>query len=276
MKIRYGAAESVGLRSRMEDSYALWEIEDQDLFGAEVYDGHNGSLAATIAAEILTPRLLSFLKTEKGDKAEPLTFRDQIRQAYLSTDTYIIGHGIESGAAAATLHIVNGKFCAANSGDSSVVIDTEKKAVQLTLDHKPDLPAEMARIRRLGGQVKFLDLPRLQGVLAISRALGDPQLRPFLTPEPRVVEGLLGRENRFAVVACDGLWNVLAPEEVMAMVRGAADPQGVADKIVARAIALGSTDNITVIVLDLKSYTNTLRRRKMKIIAVLDKAEEAL
>lgn len=272
MKIRYGVAESVGLRSRMEDSYALWEIEDQDLFGAEVYDGHNGSLAATIAAEILTPRLLSFLKTEKGDKAEPLTFRDQIRQAYLSTDTYIIDHGIESGAAAATLHIVNGKFCAANSGDSSVVIDTEKEAVQLTLDHKPDLPAEMARIRRLGGQVKFLDLPRLQGVLAISRALGDPQLRPFLTPEPRVVEGLLGRENRFAVVACDGLWNVLAPEEVMAMVRGADDPQGVADKIVARAIALGSTDNITVIVLDLKSYTNTLRRRKMKIVAVLDKA----
>lgn len=113
-------------------------------------------------------------------------------------------------------------------------------------------------------------------MLAISRALGDPQLRPFLTPEPRVVEGLLGRENRFAVVACDGLWNVLAPEEVMAMVRGADDPQGVADKIVARAIALGSTDNITVIVLDLKSYTNTLRRRKMKIVAVLDKAEEAL
>jgi len=87
----------------------------------------------------------------------------------------------------------------------------------------------------------------------MSRALGDQELRPFLTPEPRVVEGRLGRENRFALLACDGVWDVLSLKEAMEIARGKNDPQKAADEIERRARDLGSTDNITVIVLDLRA-----------------------
>jgi protein phosphatase 1L len=275
MGIKYGVAESIGFRSQMEDSHALWDIDDEHLFAAEVYDGHVGSRAAVIAAEILTPYFLSFLRAERaGGPTEGLSFRERIRKAYLSTDAYIIGQKIRSGAAAATLHIMEGKFCAANSGDSRVIIDTRGGAVQLSVDHKPDLPAEKERIEGLGGKVVFLDTPRLQGMLAMSRALGDVQLRPFLTPEPHVVEGLLAKENRFAILACDGVWDVLTPEEAMIIVHKEDDPQRAADAIQGQATARGSTDNITVIVLDLRPHTGGLGRDRMEIIAVLDKGSE--
>ena len=145
MDIRYGIAESIGFRSRMEDSHAVWDVDDQDLFAAEVYDGHNGPLAATIAAEILTPHLLSSLRGEPANRVEKFPLREQIRKPYLSTDEYIIGQGIESGAAAATLHIVDGKFCAANSGDSRVIID-QKLTLELLFKQiggNPQLPGQI-------------------------------------------------------------------------------------------------------------------------------------
>ena len=272
MEIRYGIAESIGLRPRMEDSHTIWDVAEEGLFAAEVFDGHGGSLAATVAAEGLTPHILSLLRdSRRHEDVGRMTFREMVRKGYLSTDTYIIGQGIECGTAGATLHIMDGRFCAANVGDSRVVIDTDREAVQLTVDHKPDLPTELERIEAMGGRVTFHGVPRLQGYLAMSRALGDQELRPFLTPEPRVVEGRLGRENRFALIACDGVWDVLSLKEAMEIARGKDDPQKAADAIERRARDLGSTDNITVIVLDLRAYTGGLDRQKMEILGVLDK-----
>ncbi|MDD1741766.1 MAG: PP2C family protein-serine/threonine phosphatase, partial [Methanotrichaceae archaeon] len=81
-------------------------------------------------------------------------------------------------------------------------------------EHKPYLTQERARIEAAGGKVLLMDIPRVQGELALSRALGYSQLKPYIIAEPRIVEGTLGRENDFAVIACDGLWNVLYQEKI--------------------------------------------------------------
>ncbi|MBC7325724.1 MAG: hypothetical protein H5T99_10495, partial [Moorella sp. (in: Bacteria)] len=91
-------------------------------------------------------------------------------------------------------------------------------------------------------------------------------------PEPRVVEGLLGRENDFLVLACDGVWDVIGPGEAVALARVSPHPQEAADRLVHEALARLSTDNLTVIVLDLRPVTAELEREKMRVLSVLDRA----
>jgi protein phosphatase PTC1 len=106
----------------------------------------------------------------------------------------------------------------------------------------------------------------------MSRALGDASLKPFVTPEPRVVEGLVGRENDCLVLACDGVWDVIGPGEAVALVRGSPHPQDAADRLVHEALARLSTDNLTAVVLDLSPVTAGLAREKMQVLSVLDPA----
>jgi serine/threonine protein phosphatase PrpC len=74
------------------------------------------------------------------------------------------------------------------------------------------------------------------------------------------------------VIACDGVWDVLSPDIVIAIVRAAIDAQAAAENIKTTAIDSGSTDNVTVIVLDLKEYTANFKREKMEIARVVDRA----
>jgi protein phosphatase 1L len=272
MKIVYGVGEALGYREQMEDASAIWDMDEEGLFAAEVYDGHSGRAAALAAAEMMTPRLRSLMKSAKEKKEGRPSCCELVRETYLSTDAYIVGRGLEDGAAAATLYIKGEKFVVANSGDTRVIIGKGDDWLQLTLDHKPDVPEERQRIERLGGSVIVWGVPRVQGILAMSRALGDPSLKPFVTAEPRITEGLLGKENDLAVIACDGVWDVLKPREVIVLARQQADPQKAAEAIVAKALDAGSTDNITVVVLYLSDYTATLSREHMEILSVLDKA----
>ncbi len=197
---------------------------------------------------------------------------EDLRDAYLAVDRYIVAQGTESGAAVGTLYLREGRFLAANAGDVRIVIGDGAEAVNLTVDHKPDLPAERARIEALGGSVVFYDVPRVQGLLSMSRSLGDAPLKPFVTAEPRIAEGVLGRGNDMAIIACDGLWDVLTSEEALALARSAAGPDDAAKLLQTMALGRGSTDNITVIVLDLKAYTARCGRDRLYVSRVLDRA----
>ena len=73
-------------------------------------------------------------------------------------------------------------YCA-NSGDSrAVLVNKAGKVIELSHDHKPDNDGEMIRIKAAGG---FVDDGRVQGIIAVSRAIGDweyknPALLPLL------------------------------------------------------------------------------------------------
>jgi serine/threonine protein phosphatase PrpC len=197
---------------------------------------------------------------------------EDLREAYLATDRYIIDQGTGSGTAAATLYIHRGRFLAANAGDVRIVIGDGRHVRELTVDHRPDLPEEKARIEALGGRTVLLDVARVQGMLAMSRALGDAALKPYVIAEPRITEGTLGKSNDVAVLACDGVWDVLTSEQAVAIARAAADPVEAAEQIKTRALDLGSTDNITVIVIDLKTYAAECMNEHLRVTRVMDKA----
>lgn len=64
----------------------------------------------------------------------------------------------------------NTLYCS-NSGDSrAVLVSRNGKVTELSHDHKPDEAGEMQRIRAAGG---FVDDGRVQGIIAVSRAIGD-------------------------------------------------------------------------------------------------------
>ncbi len=273
-RISYGIAETIGYRGSMEDSHAIWDEPDRP-FGAEVYDGHGGSLAAVLAAEMLTPFFFDMGWSRKRESDSYGLSAENLRSAYLATDRYIIDQGADSGAAAATLYIDGNRFLAANAGDARIVIGEGAGARDLTIDHKPDLRDERMRIEGLGGRVVLLDVARVQGMLAMSRALGDRALKPYLSAEPRIAEGTLGRENDIAILACDGIWDVLTSEEAVTAARAAADPGEAAERLKTKALDLGSTDNITVIVLDLKAYTAGCENEHLQVTRVVDKAASA-
>ena len=271
MSIRYGIAETIGSRREMEDTHSIRDEKEKGLFCAEVYDGHAGSLAAAIASDVLFSYFLRRLR--EGGIGEGKEFMaEALREAYLATDKHIVDRGTESGAAAATLYLHEGRFLAANVGDVRIVIGEGKGAVALTTDHRPGLPEEMARIEALGGRVISLDVPRVEGSLAMSRALGDAPLKPFVTAEPRIAEGVLGRKDNLAIIASDGLWDVLTSEEAVTLALRAGGPDEAARRLQITATERGSTDNITVIVLDLKAYTAACGHRRLRVTRILDRA----
>ncbi len=271
MNITYGITEKIGYRSYMEDMHAVYQDVDREFFAAGIYDGHGGKGAAETASRMLIPYFMHTWAKESGKLFwEQRSENELLREAYLNVDAYLIKRGINSGTAAADLYIIGEKILAANVGDTRILMGTGNGSFLLTKDHKPDLREEKARIESLGGRVISLGVPRVEGVLAMSRALGDTGLKPYISGEPRIVEGYLGNENDYAILACDGIWDVLGPDDVIGLARAVIDPGKASEEISRTALDHGSTDNITVIVLDLREYVKGLKRKKMEITDIFD------
>lgn len=274
-KIRVGICEDIGHRNAMEDEHAIYQNPEKKFFSAEVYDGHGGRKAALAAAEMITPYFLhAWSKEYEKPLKEQSPVNELLRTSYLATDKYVIESGSDSGTTAAGFYLIEDRFYAVNCGDTRIVIGVSDGVSTLTLDHKPNVPEELQRIEDGGGFVISFGVSRVQGILAVSRSIGDKSLKPYVIAEPRIAEGRLGRENDFLIIACDGVWDVLSPDIVIAMVRAAVDVQAAAETIKNTAIDSGSNDNITVIVLDLREYTSRLSREYMEIFRVIDKAIE--
>lgn len=125
------------------------------------------------------------------------------------------------------------KLYIAHVGDSRCVLGRRHhkgiKAIDLTIDHKPNHEKERQRIVAAGGQVKKLDgdIPHrvfLKGRqypgLAMSRAIGDTiAIQAGVTYEPDVTEYTLDAASDLFVVLCsDGVWEFLDSQEVVDIV----------------------------------------------------------
>ena len=84
------------------------------------------------------------------------------------------------------------------------------RAKPLSFDHKPQNEGEKARICAAGG---FVDFGRVNGNLALSRAIGDFEFKKSadLPPEQQIVTAFpdvtiheIGEDDEFLVIACDG------------------------------------------------------------------------
>ncbi|CAA0815498.1 Probable protein phosphatase 2C 6 [Striga hermonthica] len=142
-----------------------------------------------------------------------------------------------SGTTAVTLIKQGQDLIIGNVGDSRAVLATRDKdnalvAVQLTVDLKPNLPREAARIQKCKGRVFALqDEPEVARVwlpnsdspgLAMARAFGDFCLKDFgLISIPDVYHHHITEKDEFVILATDGVWDVLSNKEAVNIVASA-------------------------------------------------------
>jgi protein phosphatase len=236
---RSGRAEMIGRRPDMEDvSIILKEMPKPGALLFGLFDGHGGREAAEFASQNL-PKTLAEKLSKAATPDEGFVAAFQQLQKEMKTWCVYVGTTV-------LLAVIEGRtLTVANTGDTRCVLSRNRKAVRLSIDHKPDLPEEAAYIQSKNGTVKD---GRIDGMLAVSRALGDGFLRDAINPTPSIKRIDLTPEDRFMILACDGVWDMMSDQEACDCIAGEIDPLAAAKKLRDQAYEKGSLDNISVIV----------------------------
>lgn len=91
----------------------------------------------------------------------------------------------------------------ANVGDARIVLCRNGKALRLSYDHKGSDENEGRRVSNAGGLILN---NRVNGVLAVTRALGDSYLKDLVTGHPYTTETVIQPDiDEFLILACDGV-----------------------------------------------------------------------
>ncbi|KAK5138251.1 hypothetical protein LTR08_003312 [Meristemomyces frigidus] len=255
-RVAYGVSAMQGWRISMEDSHAtildLQLLEDGEerkpasadirvsYFG--VYDGHGGDKVALYTGE----HLHNIIARQEAYKKKD--FEQALKDGFLAIDRAILSdprYEEEVSGCTATVGIITkDKVYVGNSGDSRTVLGIKGRAKPLSFDHKPQNEGEKARICAAGG---FVDFGRVNGNLALSRAIGDFEFKKSadLPPEQQIVTALpdvtvheLGDDDEFIVFACDGIWDCQSSQAVVEFVR-----RGIAAKQALHVICENMMDN---------------------------------
>jgi len=158
----------------------------------------------------------NFLQNEENNENE----NDETE----SDINYRSGPGYGSGSTAVCALITNKEIIVANVGDSRCVLSMSKNAIDLSRDHKPDLPSEKTRIHAAGG---FITHGRVGGDLNLCRAIGDltykqntsiPPEQQMITSDPELQYHIRSPSDEFLIIACDGIWDVKKSQEAVVYV----------------------------------------------------------
>eukprot|EP00929_Paragymnodinium_shiwhaense_P064943 TRINITY_DN32609_c0_g1_i1.p1 TRINITY_DN32609_c0_g1~~TRINITY_DN32609_c0_g1_i1.p1 ORF type:complete len:288 (+),score=48.52 TRINITY_DN32609_c0_g1_i1:89-952(+) len=223
--VHVGWAEDIGRREEMEDGFVF-----VDGFGGKpdsaffaIYDGHGGRSCVDYVTQHLHDNLLAEINRSPSNGVP-----DAMVRAFNDTDRNMQASGITSSGCTACSCLLmkegNTRFIyTAHLGDARAVICRGGLAVRLTSmsDHKATDAVEAKRVIENGGTI-FNE--RVNGMLAISRAFGDHQLKTPALPKdvvsniPDITCTELTDQDMFVIVACDGLWDVVQDQESVNLV----------------------------------------------------------
>ena len=227
-----------------------------------VFDGHGGARTARALVQRL-PTALALPLLQLGGTAAPA-----LAGACLALDGELLA-GEDAHVCGSTACVVLlrpcGELLCLNVGDSRAVLCSGGAAVPLSADHTCAREDERARIRAAGGSVVK---SRLGGVLAVSRAFGDaehkrgrgrdcsggPLAGDPCSALPDIVTRRLAPGDEFVLLASDGLWCVMTSAQAVRLARRrllacGGDAARAAREVADKALELGSTDNVTVVLL---------------------------
>lgn len=209
-----------------------------------IIDGHGGDQTAKMSYK----RFPLILK--KYVDEFPFEIEKALKKAFHSLDKEV--EVLKLGNVGNTLtcvFILGGILYCANVGDSSCVLVHNKAAEMISVDHKCTNADEIKRIQKAGGTI---DEDRLNGILAVSRCIGDFDLKnQGLTSEPYIYKKHIEKNDKYLVLASDGVWDVLKPKDIKEICEENIDPELISEEIILEAKEFGSEDNISVIVVEL-------------------------
>ncbi|KAI9209109.1 phosphatase 2C-like domain-containing protein [Polychytrium aggregatum] len=277
---RIGFSEDRNRRYRrtMEDAHSYFynfeEIEAQGWFA--VFDGHAGKAAAEWCGNNLHETFAGILQSQPAR-----TVPELMNEAFVETDkqlgerkgmfsgcTAVVGfvrleddRAVDStpstnttpGQPADSLPVGETKpprrrrvLYTANVGDARAVLCRNGVAVRLSYDHKGSDQNEARRVVETGG---FVMNNRVNGVLAVTRSLGDLAMKEWVLGNPYTTETVLDDDDTFLILACDGVWDVCTDQEAVDLIKDIAEPQQAAENLLDHALAQFSTDNLSVLVI---------------------------
>ncbi|KAF2470173.1 PP2C-domain-containing protein [Lindgomyces ingoldianus] len=148
----------------------------------------------------------------------------------------------------------------ANVGDARIVLCRNGRALRLSYDHKGSDENEGRRVASAGGLILN---NRVNGVLAVTRALGDAYMKDLVTGHPYTTETVIqADQDEFLILACDGLWDVCSDQEAVDLVRHVQDPQAASKTLVDHALARFSTDNLSCMIVRFDNKALKQRRHE--------------
>lgn len=283
--IRSGSFADIGPRRYMEDEHiciddlsshmgSLFTFPSPSAFYG-VFDGHGGPDAAAYVKRHAMRFFFEesvFPQASDADNVFIESVECSVRKAFSLAD-----HGLaddctissSSGTTALAAWVFGRLLLVANAGDCRAVLCRKGEAINMSHDHRPIYPSERHRIELSGG---YIDDGYLNGVLSVSRALGDWDMKlprgsssPLIS-EPEFTQTFLTEEDEFLIIGCDGIWDVMSSQHAVSIVRRGLrrhdNPEQCARELVREALRLNTFDNLTVIVV---CFTRDIRdERKEK------------
>jgi serine/threonine protein phosphatase PrpC len=99
---------------------------------------------------------------------------------------------------------------------------------------------------------------RVQGVLAVTRAIGDLAFKDYISSEPEISSIQISPQDQYLILSTDGLLKTFSKEQVTRRVvsmRTAGQSFGqIAETIAQQAVEKGCKDNVTLLIIDIKEY----------------------
>ncbi|XP_044526836.1 integrin-linked kinase-associated serine/threonine phosphatase 2C isoform X1 [Gracilinanus agilis] len=276
-------AERKGEREEMQDAHVILNditeeckplsslISRVSYFA--VFDGHGGVRASKFAAQNLHQNLI-----RKFPKGEVISVEKTVKRCLLDTFKHTDEEFLKQassqkpawkdGSTATCVLAVDNVLYIANLGDSRAILcryneDSHRHAaLSLSKEHNPTQYEERMRIQKAGGNVRD---GRVLGVLEVSRSIGDGQYkRCGVTSVPDIKRCQLTQNDRFIMLACDGLFKVFTPEEAVTFILSCLEDEKIqtregkstldaryeaaCNRLATKAVQRGSADNVTVMV----------------------------
>lgn len=251
-----------GERQQNEDTHEVIinldgkNCKNKDVNFYAVFDGHGGKQVSSFLKEYL-PKFFTDKRVEYPiGKRYVVNVYDHIQKT-LSANSYSKYTGSTG------LVVIHFKFegCdylnVINNGDCRCVLGRDNFAMPLTKDHKPNWPEEYHRITTLGGKIEFDGYDWRIKDLSVSRAFGDVAATPFVTHRPDLFRYKIDKADKFMILSCDGLTDVLSNSDIVNFVlmncyssdlKTRINPNiNIAKKLAEYALKRGSNDNVSVI-----------------------------
>lgn len=226
-----------------------------------VFDGHGGKYVSNFVKENLTKFFIN------GNLKFPL-HKKYIYEVYNTVQRNLKMDNMAAHCGSTGLVVINYKengedyLHVINNGDSRCILCRDDFAIPLTKDHKPNWFSENNRIKELGGEIEFDGYDWRVKDLSVSRAFGDLDCTPYVTHMPEIFKYKMCKSDKFIVVGCDGLYDILSNSDIVNFVltngycyktgKRISQHINISKSLAEYAIKRGSTDNVSVIVVFFK------------------------
>lgn len=236
-----------------------------------IFDGHAGGKCSKFIASVMR-------ETLQNSKSYKTNLKNAFCEAYKSANLRFLQiadkSGLNDGSTGLCVALRGSKCTVANVGDCRALIISSKKVEALSIDQKPNSSTEYSRILSLGGTVvNCLGVPRVNGILAVSRAFGNRLISDVIRPDPECIERELSSDDHYIVIASDGVWDVLRNSDVFRLCWQSTTEfhrscQSIADDIIRLALVMGSYDNVSCVVIGVHAYVNEILAEKNRVRAI--------